>query len=145
MGLGVAIGLGGRHPFHLAAGRGWSSASFLPLAVLGLALGSYTATVGAGGNAFVAAFLAGMAFGSVTSHRTCPSSSSPTMPESCCHWWCGSSSGATMIAPAFEHLEWLDVVFAILAPTIVRMVPVAIALARSGLDRSTVAFVGWFG
>ena len=29
--------------------------------------------------------------------------------------------------------------------TVVRMVPVAIALAGTGLDRATVAFVGWFG
>jgi sodium/hydrogen antiporter len=36
-------------------------------------------------------------------------------------------------------------VFALLALTVLRMVPVAIALTGSGLDRATVAFVGWFG
>jgi NhaP-type Na+/H+ or K+/H+ antiporter len=51
----------------------------------------------------------------------------------------------TMIVPAFEHLVWQDVVFAVVALTVVRMVPVAIALAGTGLDRATVAFVGWFG
>ena len=35
--------------------------------------------------------------------------------------------------------------FAVLALTVVRMVPVALALLGSGLDRTTVAFVGWFG
>ena len=145
VGLGVAIGLAGGLLFHLAAGRGWSSASFLPLAVLGLALGSYTATVGAGGNAFVAAFLAGMAFGSVTSHRDAPILEFTDDAGELLSLVVWFLFGATMIAPAFEHLEWVDVVFAIMALTIVRMVPVAIALARSGLDRSTVAFVGWFG
>ena len=36
-------------------------------------------------------------------------------------------------------------VFAVLALTVVRMAPVALVLIRSRLDRSTVAFVGWFG
>ena len=36
-------------------------------------------------------------------------------------------------------------VYAILSLTVVRMVPVAISLAGSGLDRATVAFMGWFG
>jgi NhaP-type Na+/H+ or K+/H+ antiporter len=40
---------------------------------------------------------------------------------------------------------WREVVFALLALTVVRMVPVALALAGSGLDRATVVFVGWFG
>ncbi len=53
--------------------------------------------------------------------------------------------GAAMIVPAFEHLVWQDAVFALLALTIVRMVPVGIALAGAGLDRATVAFIGWFG
>ena len=32
-----------------------------------------------------------------------------------------------------------------LALTVVRMAPVALALTGSGLDRATVAFVDWFG
>ncbi len=35
--------------------------------------------------------------------------------------------------------------FAVLALTVVRMVPVAIACVGLGLDRRTVAFIGWFG
>ncbi len=35
--------------------------------------------------------------------------------------------------------------FALLALTLVRMVPVALALLGSGLDHATVAFIGWFG
>jgi len=53
--------------------------------------------------------------------------------------------GATMVVPGFEHAAWTDVVFAALALTVVRMVPVAVATVGAGLDRATVAFVGWFG
>ena len=37
------------------------------------------------------------------------------------------------------------VVYAVLSLTVVRMVPVALALLGSGLDVRTVLFVGWFG
>ena len=50
-----------------------------------------------------------------------------------------------MLGPGLADVGWRDVVFALLALTVLRMVPVALALAGSGLDRATVAFVGWFG
>jgi len=36
-------------------------------------------------------------------------------------------------------------VYALVSLTVARMVPVAIALVGTGLDRRTVAFIGWFG
>jgi NhaP-type Na+/H+ or K+/H+ antiporter len=53
--------------------------------------------------------------------------------------------GAAMVVPAFEKVTWQDFAFAVAALTVVRMLPVALALIGSGLDRRTVAFVGWFG
>jgi NhaP-type Na+/H+ or K+/H+ antiporter len=35
--------------------------------------------------------------------------------------------------------------YALLSLTVIRMIPVALALVGSGLDRPTVLFVGWFG
>ena len=37
------------------------------------------------------------------------------------------------------------IVYAALALTVMRMVPVALSLMGSGFDRVTVAFMGWFG
>jgi NhaP-type Na+/H+ or K+/H+ antiporter len=36
-------------------------------------------------------------------------------------------------------------VYAVLSLTVLRMLPVALALVGSGLSRQTVAFIGWFG
>jgi NhaP-type Na+/H+ or K+/H+ antiporter len=53
--------------------------------------------------------------------------------------------GAAMVVPGVGHATWADYLFAVLALTVVRMVPVAIALVGSGLDRFIVGFIGWFG
>ena len=47
--------------------------------------------------------------------------------------------------PAFEDLDARIVLYAVASLTVVRMVPVAIALVGSGQDRTTAAFIGWFG
>jgi NhaP-type Na+/H+ or K+/H+ antiporter len=44
-----------------------------------------------------------------------------------------------------DGAPWSVPVFAVLALTVGRMVPVAVALAGTGLSRPTVAFLGWFG
>ena len=49
------------------------------------------------------------------------------------------------MVPALEYASWRDVVFAVVALTVVRMVPVALALLGTGFDRATVGVLGWFG
>ena len=36
-------------------------------------------------------------------------------------------------------------IYALLSLTVVRMLPVAVSLAGSGLDKPTIVFMGWFG
>jgi sodium/hydrogen antiporter len=47
--------------------------------------------------------------------------------------------------PVLDGAPWSVAVFAVLALSVGRMVPVAVALAGTGLSRPTVAFLGWFG
>jgi NhaP-type Na+/H+ or K+/H+ antiporter len=42
----------------------------------------------------------------------------------------------------FDARYWL---YAVLSLTVVRMLPVAVALAGTGLSRASVVFMGWFG
>jgi NhaP-type Na+/H+ or K+/H+ antiporter len=53
--------------------------------------------------------------------------------------------GAVAVMPALQSLTWQIVVYAVLSLTLIRMVPVAIALAGARLGRPAVALVGWFG
>jgi sodium/hydrogen antiporter len=53
--------------------------------------------------------------------------------------------GAVLLGPAFKHMSWHIVLYAVLSLTVVRMVPVAIALFGTHARPATVVFMGWFG
>ena len=46
---------------------------------------------------------------------------------------------------ALGAITWQVALYAVISLTVVRMVPVALAMLGSGARRPTVAFVGWFG
>ena len=53
--------------------------------------------------------------------------------------------GALLLGPQLARMTPTVVVFAVLALTLVRMVPVAVSLIGARLGRPTFLFVGWFG
>jgi sodium/hydrogen antiporter len=53
--------------------------------------------------------------------------------------------GAVMLVPVLDDLSFEVVVYALLSLTVVRMVPVALAMLGSGAKPPTLAFLGWFG
>jgi NhaP-type Na+/H+ or K+/H+ antiporter len=50
-----------------------------------------------------------------------------------------------LVAPVMTSFSPALVLYAVVSLTLVRMLPVALALAGTGLSRSTVLFMGWFG
>ena len=53
--------------------------------------------------------------------------------------------GAVLLEPALGDLSWELVLYAALSLTVVRMLPVAIAMWGSRARGPTVGFLGWFG
>jgi NhaP-type Na+/H+ or K+/H+ antiporter len=53
--------------------------------------------------------------------------------------------GAVLLGPTLQALDWRIALYAVLSLTLVRMLPVAIALLGSRAQAPTVAFLGWFG
>ena len=142
--IGTGVGLAGAVLLAVATRAGWSAPGFQPLAVFGLAVFAYGVALVGHTNGFVAAFVAGLALGTVLGEdrgNLAFTEEAGTL-LSLLVWF---AFGAVMLVPGLEDADWRDVVFGLLALTLVRMVPVGIALAGSGLDRTTVAFIGWFG
>ena len=53
--------------------------------------------------------------------------------------------GAILLGPALGELTWELALYAVLSLTVVRMLPVAIAMWGSRARAPTVGFLGWFG
>ncbi len=144
-GLGMGVGVVGALLLSLASRHGWSTTGFRPIAVLALALFAYSASVVAGTNGFIAAFVAGMAFGAIDRRDDVADLRFTEEGGTLLSLLVWFMFGAAMLVPGLADVGWRDVVFAALALTVLRMAPVALALVGSGLDRATVGFVGWFG
>ncbi len=142
--IGAGIGAGGALLLSLATHAGWSAPGFRPLAVVALPACAYAAALVAQTNGFVSAFVAGLAFGTVLGgHEDVLAFTEETGTLLSLFVW--FAFGSVMLVPGIREAGWRDLGFAVLALTVMRMVPVALSLAGSGFDRATVAFVGWFG
>ena len=53
--------------------------------------------------------------------------------------------GAILLGPALGELSWDLVLYAVLSLTIVRMLPVAVAMLGTRARPPTLGFMGWFG
>jgi NhaP-type Na+/H+ or K+/H+ antiporter len=142
--IGVLVGGGGGWLIKVARRRGWVAEGFAGAAVLGLAVCAYATSVALHGNGFIAAFVGGLGFAAAGGQaaRLVPFVEETGTLVSLLVWL---MFGVIAVVPAFENLTWQAAVYAVLSLTVIRMLPVAVALVGTGLGRATTAFVGWFG
>ena len=142
----VVVGYVGGKLLAFANDRGWTSDVSEQIAILALALLAYEGSVAIGGNGFIAAFAGGILFGAATRRRLAkPVQFTETLGLSA-SFLVWSIFGALFVGGLLTHdLSARPIVYAILSLTVIRMVPVAIALIGTHLRPATVAFMGWFG
>lgn len=145
--VGAAVGAGAALLLGWSLRRGFSTRHTRPLAVLVLPLIAYFGAELAGGNAFVAAFVAGTAFAGAArwledEESTLDLTEALADPLGFAVWL---AFGFIAVPLLVENIGWAELVFALLALTVLRMVPVALALLGTGLRPPTVGFIGWFG
>jgi len=140
----LGIGVGWLAAF--AHRRGLTSELSEQLMILTLALVSYGAAVRFGGNGFVAAFVTGVLFGAMTRHRLRNAAGFTETSGLFLSFAVWTLFGVSLAGPVLRG-PWhpAPILYAVASLTVVRMVPVAIALAGTGLNRVSVFFIGWFG
>jgi NhaP-type Na+/H+ or K+/H+ antiporter len=142
---GVFVGVVGGMAMRMARRRGWATEDLAGPGVLALAVAAYAGTLWLGGNGFVAAFVAGLAFGNSAGRGGVKEVFYVEQTAGLVSLMTWLIFGAVAVPTVFEHTDWQVIGYAILSLTVIRMLPVALALAGSELSRSTVAFIGWFG
>ena len=115
------------------------------LGVLSIAAAAFCGAELLGGNGFVAAFVAGLAFGHVapeTGYDVADFTDDEGQLLTAATFFV---FGALFAGSALAALSWSTVLYAALSLLVVRMAGVLLALARSGMLVRTRVFVGWFG
>jgi sodium/hydrogen antiporter len=142
----IVVGIVGGKLLMVARRRGWTSAVSEQLVVLALSLLAYVGAVAIGGNGFVAAFAGGLLFGASTASRVHEPVEFTETVGLFASFFVWTVFGALFVGPVVTGaIEPLAILYAVISLTIVRMVPVAVALRGTGLRRDTVGFMGWFG
>jgi len=142
---GVAAGVLGAWVLGVFARRGWIEGTWQQIIAVATTLLAYTVAAGLGGSGFIAAFTAGIVFGAVAGERAEHSSFLAEQSGELLNAVTFLLFGAVLLGPALGELDWRVALYAVGSLTVVRMLPVALALLGTGMRRVTVGFLGWFG
>ncbi|MEZ0095245.1 cation:proton antiporter [Streptacidiphilus sp. EB129] len=155
--IGLAAGWTGASVLRWSVARGWSTSDwrqFLALAVPAIA---YATCVAVEGSGFIGAWAAGLAFGIRLRRAPADHGIRAQGPDAVqttgfterLGLLLASLSflvfGAVILGPTLQHLTLRIVVYAVISLTVVRILPVALALIGTGLRPASVAYLGWFG
>ena len=148
LGFGVLIGLGigllGGWLLGWAHKKGWMAESLEQLGLVALPILSMIFSEPSGASMFIVAFVAGMAtqvgFKEVGEHSVEFTEGWGQLFNLFVFFFLG-----LMVPRAWDKFGLSLLVYAALSLTIVRMLPVAIALIGTRLNKATVLFMGWFG
>ena len=139
-----AVGGAGGWLLRLARRHDWVDEAFGGPAVLALALAAYA---GRSSSAATASWRPSWRAPpsarrpARAARRAVATSSRPPALPGC--WW--AFVGAVAVPRLVHAPAWQLALYAVLSLTVVRMLPVAAALAGSGLSRRAALFIGWFG
>ncbi len=142
---GLFVGYSGGRLVSFCYRKTWMSETAEGIIALALAFGAFQLAEMLNGNGYISAFVGGLAFGN-------------TLGKKCKFLFEFAESegqllilstfmvfGAVMVPIALDNLDASMMIFAILALTVLRMLPVAISLLSKGVSAVTSAYLGWFG
>jgi NhaP-type Na+/H+ or K+/H+ antiporter len=149
IGIGLAAGVG----LTLAAAGllkrctdlGWVGDTWRQLTVMALGVSCFAVAQALGGSGFIAAFCGGLMFGWVTKrdkHVLLTAAEGSGNALALITW---VLFGAAVIGHAASDLTWQVLLYALLSLTVVRMLPVYLALTGTRLRTDEKLFTGWFG
>lgn len=143
--IGGATGCGAALAMRQLASRGAEAEPYEGIGVLATAILAYGAADMVGGNGFISAFVAGLAFGNTLGR-----------PARFLYGFMETEGrllmlltflvlGVALLPDAVARFDPAMLVYGLLSLTVIRMVPVAIALIGTDVRWPTRLFIGWFG
>jgi NhaP-type Na+/H+ or K+/H+ antiporter len=142
---GIVVGGGLGRVVELAYRKGTAGPVFRQIAVVGLPLLAWSGTEVAGGNGFIAAFVAGACFNFVAAQASGELVELSEDESTLLTLLTFLVFGGAFAGPVLAALDVRLVLYVVASLTVVRMVPVALATLGLGFQPFTGLFLGWFG
>jgi len=149
IGIGLAVGIGltfaATKLLAVCAEKGWVTETWRQLPVIALAVACFALAQYVGGSGFIASFAGGIYFGWVAKkhrHRLLLAAEGTGDTLALITW---VVFGAVVVGQTPSSFSWQAVVYALLSLTVIRMLPVFLVLAGTGLHTDEKLFMAWFG
>ena len=142
---GISAGALGAVALRTAQRRGLAEAHWLQILTAATALLAAGIAHGLGGSIFIAAFVGGFVFGAVRRDVGGEVGYLVDQGGEVLNAVTFLMFGAVILGPVIDDLGWEALLYAVLSLTVVRMLPVALAMLGTRARPPTVAFLGWFG
>ena len=142
--VGLVVGFLGTWLVDAAEKRGWMTGTFKWIAFLALALIAWVSAETLGGSGFIAAFVGGLAVaasGRDIGEAALEFAETEGQVLNLAVFFILGLFAATLMA----GFSLAVLLYAVLSLTLIRMLPVAVSLIGTGLSRTTVLVMGWFG
>ncbi|RLA36331.1 MAG: sodium:proton antiporter [Gammaproteobacteria bacterium] len=143
--VGVVLAATSVHLLRFTRKQGWLGTAWIQLTVFALAITTFATAQSLGGSGFIATFCGGLLFGYRLKGEH----------EDLLHFGEGMSDafqlitwvlfGAAVAGKALPNLTWPIFGYAVLSLTLLRMLPIFISLAGTGVSTEGKLFLGWFG
>ena len=143
--VGIAIGWSVAKALDTAQNREWIMESAQGVVFLTTAFAAYLAAELIGGNGFIAAFVAGAVFGNSYKHNLHFITEFMEGNGQLLTMSAFFIFGALLLPKGLSHITIIPISIAILFLTIVRIGPIWLSLAGTGLKLKEKLFLGWFG
>jgi NhaP-type Na+/H+ or K+/H+ antiporter len=143
--VGLALGWLAAKVIVWASERDWVAEGWREVALLGVAFAAWSLGDALGGSGFIAAWVAGLVLGRAL-REAFPSITE--FGENTGHILTLLSFfvfGSLLLGQAVTELTWEMGLYAVLSLTVIRIVPVGVAMIGSGLKAPSLLYLGWFG
>jgi NhaP-type Na+/H+ or K+/H+ antiporter len=143
--VGIVFGAAGAWVGPRARKTGWMSDNWLPVLIPALALLCFAAAQALHGSGLIAAFVGGITFALVrrkVGHELLHAAEAAGDTLSLLTW---VVFGAAVMGEYLPRFGWDHVLYAVLSLTVIRMLPMFLALTGLPLGTDGKLFAGWFG
>jgi NhaP-type Na+/H+ or K+/H+ antiporter len=153
IGIGLAVGLVltffAVRLLKFAREKQWLTQTWIQIPIVALALSCFALAQYLGGSGFIAAFSGGLLMAFMDTHlprkvkEEYLLASEGTGDTLALITWV--IFGSAVVGQAVASFSWIILLYSILSLTVIRMLPVFLCLAGSGIDTEGKLFIGWFG